>query len=251
MILESISSSSHGNCHLLSNRDTTIMLDCGVLYSKMPSILTKDVKGVLITHEHSDHVKGLKSLIMNKLTKIYSTKETLSRLEIKYTSLLKEVIPYKLFSIGSFMIMPFEIEHDAVNPINYLIKDTISGAQFLYITDTGYIDNLTFEDIDYILIECNFDEKNYNKEILTKTEEIKKSRLMSNKGHLSIQKCVQFLRKTINHNTKKIILGHISRDNKNYLEFQETVKKECNFKNVIALNPSLIGSAITKLKDIN
>lgn len=116
-------------------------------------------------------------------------------------------------------------------------------------TDTGYIDNLEFKDIDYFLIECNFDEEWFNKSELTTTESIKKKRLFSDVGHLSIQKTITFLKRTINHNTKKIILCHISHSFENYKEFENRVKYELNFEDVIALDPKFIGEVKTILKE--
>lgn len=233
----------------MENGQTTILLDCGIKFERLSKELNLiNLNGVLLTHEHGDHVGGCKSLSENKLTNYYSTQETLDKVNIpNFTKIAVE--PFKTFKIGTFSIVPFEVKHDAIHPVNYLIKDNLSGAQLLYITDTGYIDNLVFKDIDYILIECNFDEKWFDKEELTTTEMIKKRRLFSDIGHLSIQKTIEFLNRTINHNTKKIILCHISHSFDNYKEFEETVKKELNFDNVIALDPKKIGQVINVLKD--
>lgn len=249
MILKSLSSSSRGNIHILQNDDTTLLLDCGVKFNRLTKELNPiKIDGVLITHEHNDHVGGCKTLAENKKTVYYSTKETLSKIEVPL--FLKHAIqPFKTFKIGSFSIVAFEVRHDAIHPINFLIKDEVTGAQLLYITDTGYIDNLEFKDIDYFLIECNFDEEWFNKDDLTVTEQIKKKRLLSDIGHLSIQRTIEFLRRTMNYNTKKIILCHISHSFDEYKEFEKRVKEELNFENIIALNPKYVGQAVTTLKE--
>lgn len=239
MILKSLSSSSRGNIHILENEDTTLLLDCGIKFNRISSVLNlKKIDGTLITHEHGDHINGCKSLSQNKNTSFYSTKETLDRVNVP--SFMKRPIhAFKTVRIGSFKVVPFEVKHDAVHPVNYLIKDEISGAQLLYITDTGYIDNLIFKDIDYFLIECNFDEEWYQKEELTKTEEIKSKRLLSMNGHLSIQKTIRVLKNSVNHNTKKIILCHISSRFKNYLEFQDRIQELFPKQEVIALEQGI------------
>lgn len=239
MILQSLSSSSRGNIHILENEDTTLLLDCGIKFNRVSSILNlKKIDGVLITHEHGDHVSGCESLSQNKNTTFYSTKETLDRVNIP-DFMKRPVQAFKTFQIGSFKIVPFEVKHDAVHPVNYLIKDEISGSQMLYITDTGYIDNLIFKDIDYFLIECNFDEEWYQKEELTRAEEIKSRRLLSMNGHLSIQKTIRVLEKSVNHNTKKIILCHISSGFKEYLEFQNRIQELFSKQEVIALQQGI------------
>ena len=249
MLLTSLSSSSKGNIHILGNGVTTILLDCGIKFNRLTKELNNlKIDGVLITHEHGDHVGGCKTLSENKLTTYYSTKETLDKVNVPLFS-KKKIEPFKTFKIGTFTIVAFEVKHDAVHPVNYLIKDEISNAQLLYITDTGYIDNLEFKDIDYILIECNFDEEWFNKEELTTTESIKKKRLFSEVGHLSIQKTIEFLKRTINYNTKKIVLCHISHSFDGYKEFEERVRNDLNFINIVALNPKYIGPVENVMKE--
>lgn len=247
MILKSMSSSSKGNIHILENEDTVLLLDCGIKFNRLESKLNKQqIDGILITHEHGDHVGGCESLSQNKNTCFYGTKKTLDRINVP-DFMKKPVEPFKTFQIGTFKIVPFEVKHDAVHPVNYLIKDNISGSQMLYITDTGYIDNLIFKDIDYFLIECNFDEEWYNKEELTKTEEVKSKRLLSVNGHLSIQKTIRVLNNSVNHNTKKIILCHISSGFKDYLDFQNRIQKLFPKQEVIALQQGIFLDRIIEL----
>lgn len=239
MILKSLSSSSKGNIHILENEDTCLLLDCGINFNRISLVLnSRKIDGVLITHEHGDHISGCESLSQNKNTYFYSTKETLDKVKVP-EFMKKPVQEFKTFQIGSFKIVPFEVKHDASHPVNYLIKDTISGSQLLYITDTGYIDNLIFKDIDYFLIECNFDEEWYQKEELTRTEEIKSKRLLSMNGHLSIQKTIRVLNNSVNHNTKKIILCHISSGFKDYLEFQNKIQELFPAQQVKALQQGI------------
>ncbi len=249
MILTTLSSSSKGNIHVLDNGITTIILDCGIKYGRLVKELNSlTISGVLITHEHKDHCAGCTDLALNKKTPFYGTEETLEKINIP-TFLKYEIEPLKQFKIVSFNVIAFKVNHDAAHPVNYLIHDELSGAQLLYITDTGSIDNLEFKDIDYILIECNFDEKWFDKDELTTTETIKKKRLFGPNGHLSVQQTIEFLKRTVNHNTKKIILCHISHSFEEYKVFEYMVKKELNFENVVALNPKYIGPIINELRE--
>lgn len=256
MLLQSLSSSSKGNIHILENNDTTVLLDCGIKFQRLVQQLNGlKIDGVLLTHEHGDHVSGCESLSKNKDTFFYGTQETLEKVNVPEFQ-KKAIEPFKTYKIGTFLVTAFEVKHDAAHPVNYLIKDTITGSQMLYITDTGYIDNLIFSDIDYVLIECNFDEIWYSPDVIklldekeAKNREFKGKRLLSNNGHLSIQKTIVALKKIVNHNTKKIILCHISSSYDGYVNFQETIKKEIDFENVIALNPKFIGPVITELKE--
>lgn len=256
MILKSLSSSSKGNIHILENGQTTILLDCGIKFQRLSEILNPlNIDGVLITHEHGDHIGGCKSLSENKKVTFYGTKETLEYIKVPEFSKVP-LEPFKTYKIGTFNIVPFEVKHDAVHPVNYLIKDTLTGAQMLYITDTGYIDNLKFKDIDYILIECNFDENWYSQEVIdslepeeAKIRNFRGKRLLSKEGHLSIQKTIRALEGIINHNTKKIILCHVSHNYEKYKEFESRMKAELKFENIVALNPMYIGLVINELKE--
>ncbi len=249
MLLKSISSSSKGNIHILENEDTSLLLDCGIPFERIKNILNKQrIDAVLITHEHGDHINGCESLAQNKNICFYSTRKTLEKVNIP-NFMKKAIEPFKTHLIGSFKIVPFEVKHDAVHPINYLIKDNFSGTQLLYITDTGYIDNLIFKDIDYFLIECNFDEEWYKKDDLTDSERFKARRLLSWNGHLSIQKTIRVLEKTVNINTKKIILCHISSGFKNYLEFQEKIQQKFPSQKVVALKQGIFEDRKIELLD--
>ena len=256
MILKSLSSSSKGNIHILENGETTILLDCGIKFQRLADILNPlQIDGVLITHEHGDHVGGCKSLSENKRIVFYGTKETLEHIKVPEFSKVP-LEPFKTYKIGTFSIVPFEVKHDAVHPVNYLIKDTITGAQMLYITDTGYIDNLRFKDIDYILIECNFDEEWYSPEVIdslspeeARVRSFRGKRLLSKEGHLSIQKTIRVLKNTINHNTKKIVLCHISHNYEGYKEFESKIKAELKFESIVALNPMYIGLVINEFRE--
>ncbi len=144
MILKSLSSSSKGNIHILENGETSILLDCGVKFNRLSNELNSiKIDGVLITHEHGDHIGGCKTLTENKRTTYYSTEETLNKIEVPIF-LKRAIQPFKTFKIGSFSIVAFDVKHDAIHPVNYLIHDSITGANLLYITDTGYMDNLEF-----------------------------------------------------------------------------------------------------------
>lgn len=127
--------------------------------------------------------------------------------------------------------MPFELVHDVTN-YGYLIKDNISNAKILYITDTGAIP-YEFKDIDYFLIESNCIESELT------YEDYKETRLYDT--HLSVEQTAKFLKENVNHNTKKIILCHISSSEENYLKHQEYIKKELNNQNieVMALDPHM------------
>jgi phosphoribosyl 1,2-cyclic phosphodiesterase len=245
--LISLASSSKGNCHIITDGQTTLMLDCGVVYNKITSTINKiHFDGVLVTHEHGDHSNGLKTMLENKNTIIYGSNGTLKSLDIPYSR--KKILEDKInYDIGTFIVVPFKVEHDAEEPFNYLLYSKETHSKTLYLTDTGCIDHITVKDIDYIIIECNFDEEWYKGE-LTPVMEIKKHRLMGSKGHLSIQQCIDYINQVKNHNTKKIILCHISSSFNDYKSFGYRVAEASGLE-VVALDNHIKEPIITELQD--
>ena len=226
--LKIIGSSSKGNCYILQSNTTSIMLDCGC-----KKIIDEDlnkIDGIILTHRHLDHcgaIPKIKDLYKNKY---YANKDTLDVLPILNKDKI-EVVSGEKFQIKDFSLVPFELLHD-VPCYGFLIKDNISKCKFLYVTDTGMID-YEFKDIDFFLIESNCDE-----DLLT-YEDYKEVRLYDT--HLSMQQTANFLNKNINHNTKKIILGHISKGEKDYKKHERYVLGTLKDKNieVLAINPIL------------
>lgn len=227
--LKILGSSSKGNCYILSNSHNSIMLDCGVNHIE-DKIDANSIDGIVITHKHDDHIEGLKTFKNYFNGKYYSNQEVLDVLPVLDNQ--KQIVEHnKKFEIGSFVIVPFQLEHDVLC-YGYLIKDTISNYKILYVTDTGYI-NYNFDDIDCFLIESNCDE-----ELLT-YEDYKEVRLYNT--HLSMQQTANFLEKNVNHNTEKIILCHISTSEQDYKKHEKYIKEKFKEKDieVFAINPHL------------
>ena len=238
LTLEIYGSSSKGNCYVLDNGKNKIMLDCGVKKLNEKTDLNT-INGVILTHLHSDHTKGVKDIKDLYKGNYYGNKETLDILPI-IDGFKAPICENQKFYIGSFAIVPFELEHD-VKCFGYLIKDTISNTKILYITDTGMI-NYSFKDIDYFLIESNCDENDLT------YDDYKEVRLYNT--HLSCQQTLDFLQGNTNYNTKKVILCHISSNEENYLKHQEFIKNGLSNENieVLALDPHMKTPITIELK---
>lgn len=226
--LKIIGSSSKGNCYILKSNTTSIMLDCGC--KKVISEDLTQIDGVVLSHLHLDHVGAVPKIKDLYKGKYYANKDTLNILPVLEKDKIKVVAGEK-FGIKDFSLMPFELLHD-VACYGFLIKDNISKNKLVYITDTGMVD-YKFKDIDFILIESNCDE-----DLLT-YEDYKEVRLYDT--HLSLQQTAKFLKENINHNTKKVMLCHISKGEKDFKRHERYVLDELENKNVevIAINPNL------------
>ena len=228
-----LGSSSRGNCFILSDNKENLMLECGMRYEQIYKLIDKEkLKGILISHQHTDHLNQNTLKALNK--PVFSNKSVIDSI----FGLVNEKIVLqanKGAKIGGFTILPFLLYHDVEN-YGYLIKHNESGHKIVFITDSSSYSNLHFKDIDTFIVEANNSE-----EWLDNKEELdyKDIRNYGEFGHCSIEKTIEFLKLNVNHNTKNIILVHIASNFENYLEFKQKVKKEFPKINVIAINPQL------------
>lgn len=238
MRLASIASGSSGNCIYAGSDNTHILVDAGISNKRIEQGLNKigvkgsELSGIVITHEHSDHTKGLSVLARKHGIPIYSTKETLEKLRcMKYLGeypdeLLNPIQPDVGFKIGGLEVKPFRIAHDAANPVAYRIQyDRKSVA---VATDLGHFDQYIvdhLQGLDALLLESNHDVK------MLETGPYPyslKRRILGDRGHLSNENAGRLLNYILHDNLKKILLGHLSKEN-NYDELAyETVKLEIN-----------------------
>ena len=170
MRMVSIASGSSGNCIYIGSDNTHLLVDAGISNKRIQEGLNdigltgSDVTGILVTHEHSDHVKGLGVLSRKYHLPIYGTKETLDEIAACKTlgtfdtGLLSPIEPDVDFQIGDLTVKPFKIDHDAVNPVAYRVEN---GSKAVAVaTDMGHFDQYVIDHLqklDAILLESNHD----------------------------------------------------------------------------------------------
>lgn len=205
-------SSSKGNCYIVKSKAGTLILDCGIAFREVQKQLNfsfKDLSGVLVTHEHKDHSKYITHFAATGIN-IYSSQGTFDSLNLKGHR-FKKIKALEQFSLGDFLILPFSTEHDAREPLGFVIYDKISKEKLLYATDTYFI-RYRFKKLNYLLLECNYiaDILKNNKS----TGEIHKTlytRLLS--SHFSLENVLEFLKANDLTYTRNIILCHLSDKN--------------------------------------
>ena len=207
MFYHIIASGSKGNATIVVSKKTVLLIDMGISLSRLEEGLNevnlslKDITGALFTHDHSDHISGLK-FISPKI--MYALAGTLP------SSLSNVVKINEPFKVGDFVITPIKTSHDATNPCGYLIKD--DQESLLYMTDTGVFleENLPLvKDPTYLIIESNHDIK-----MLLRTNrpfELK-NRILSEYGHLCNEDSAIAAISIIGNNTKEITLAHLSEE---------------------------------------
>lgn len=211
MKIEVIASGSSGNCYKISNEDTTLLIECGIPYKKIQQALnfkTTDIDGVLVSHEHMDHAKSCKDLIKAGVN-IYMTKGTKEalKLESHRVKTFRQWSMYLDVEIGSFIIKPFKTIHDAKEPVGFVVYDSISKEELVFITDTQYsIYNFS---PDYFMLEVN-----YVTESINKSESIHPDlRARIKKTHMSLDTAINLLERSDLSNLKKVYVMHLSDSN--------------------------------------
>ena len=225
MNIKGIASSSKGNCYILDDGQTNLMIECGVGLNRIRTekINPNTINAILVTHEHKDHCKYWEQLY--QYAPIYATKGTID--EIKKDA-KKYIFQYNLraidteapFKVGTFIIRAFKTEHDAVDPVGYYLYSTVTKERLLFATDTYFISS-RFDNLNYILIECN-----YKKEYLDANENLPKSaRIRLLKSHFELSNVCEFLKANDLSKVKEIYLMHLSAGNSNADEFKKTIQE--------------------------
>jgi|APHig6443717817_1056837.scaffolds.fasta_scaffold02152_6 phosphoribosyl 1,2-cyclic phosphodiesterase len=226
-------SSSKGNATFIGSNSGGILIDAGVTYKRLLQAMKKcelsieAIKAVFITHEHSDHIKGLYMLTKNLPLTVYGKGNTLRQLidnnSINPNSNISEI--NSPVSILDMELTSFDTPHDSEQSCGYKIKfdDQKSCA---VCTDLGYITKSVDEHLqgcDLVLLEANYDEKML---FLGPYPPYVKNRIKSDKGHLSNKDSAKQIRKLVENGTTRIILGHLSQENNTPEIAEETVLQE-------------------------
>ena len=214
MRVKVLSSGSKGNTTYIECDNTKILIDignsCKYVVNKLKEfgIDGKDIDAVLITHTHSDHIKGLK-VFANKFNPlIYVTKEMLS--DLGYIDNYK-VINNSSFKIKDIQIDVIKTSHDAPGSVGYVING--DGGSIVYITDTGYINNKYFDMLknkEVYIMESNHDIEMLNNGPYPFRL---RQRILSDKGHLSNYDSSRYISSFIGNKTRCVVLAHLSEEN--------------------------------------
>lgn len=214
-------SGSSGNAIYVGTDRTNLLIDAGVSGSrvldelKTVGVNPSDLDGILVTHEHSDHIKGVGVLARKLRVPIYATEGTwagmdakLGKISLNQQAIIQTESP---FYIGDLDITAFPTPHDALEPCGFAFSN--GCARFAIATDIGYAREGWMKYIlgaDAVLLEANYDP-----DMLTAGSypfELKK-RILSRKGHLSNDDAGAVAAKMVQSGAKQIILGHLSKEN--------------------------------------
>lgn len=207
MRLRVISTGSKGNAYLLTmDSGASLLLDAGVNYRTILKSVGADwpkLRAALITHEHGDHCAAVGDLTARGMT-IYASAGTAgamcNRIADKWG-----IVPVKHgqpFYTSGATVTPFNVQHDAAEPLGFVVQDCDTGERLAYATDTYYL-RYKLPGIHYWLIECN-----YCDDVLTETDPAIRRRLMQ--SHMSLDRLKKMLAANDLTQCRKIVLCHLS-----------------------------------------
>ncbi|MBC1234779.1 MBL fold metallo-hydrolase [Listeria booriae] len=216
-----LASGSSGNATLIETANQTILVDCGLSGKKIENLFGEvgrsmtDVDAILVTHEHVDHIKGLGVLARRYEVPIYANAKTWAAMEPS----IGEINSAQKFqfdmetvkSFGSLQVESFGVSHDAAEPMFYIFHS--GKKKFVMITDTGYVSDRMkghIANADAYLFESNHDVGMLR---MGRYPWNVKRRILGDEGHVSNEDAGIAMSEVIGDATKRIYLGHLSKDN--------------------------------------
>lgn len=223
MRLCSIASGSSGNCIYVGSQATHLLIDVGISGKRIENginelgLTVRDIDGILITHEHADHICGLGVVARKYDIPIYATKGTIRAIKACKSigevddSLFCEIREDEKLMLKDLSITPMKISHDAAQPVAYRIG--YGSKKIAVCTDLGVYNDYTVEclkGMDALLLEANHDVKMLQ---VGPYPYYLKQRILGDRGHLSNENSGQLLSKVLNDKVQAIVLGHLSKEN--------------------------------------
>ena len=233
-----LASGSKGNCTILLCNKINLIIDMGISYLTLKrsleenSLSFSDFKGVLITHCHTDHIKGLSSLLKHTKLNVYIPEEMYESLK-EYVEIDRCIFIEDSFNIDDINIELIHTSHDAPYSVGFIINHL--NKSLVYVTDTGYINRKYLNkmiDKDAYIIESNHDEVMLMDGPYPR---FLKERVISDKGHLSNKTTAKYLEKIMGKRTKNVVLAHLSEKN-NTEEMALSAMKERNIDQKVEIH---------------
>ena len=213
-----LASGSKGNCIYLNTPHCKLLIDAGIsgraTTKKLEEIGVdiKEIDAILITHEHSDHIQGLRVLAFKHQIPVFANHETAKGIVNHFRDCPK----FKIFSTGETFeycgleIHPFSIQHDTLDPVAFTIK--VDGLKLGFCTDLGFATSLVRNQLlqcDYLYLEANHEPLMVHS---STRPAVYKQRVLGRSGHLSNQACAELLTQIAHPGLKHVHLAHLSEE---------------------------------------
>lgn len=220
-----LASNSNGNAYHITDGTTPLLLEAGIPWKQIQQGLnfkTSELAGCLVTHEHKDHCKAVKDVIKAGIY-VYASHGTFDALGIE-SHRIKPVQARKQFKVGTWTILPFDTQHDAAEPLGFLLANT-AGDKLLYLTDSFYC-RYRFRGLTHIMVECNYSLDILRENVASGLVPVElKNRLL--KSHFSLANVKEFLRANDLSRVEMIYLIHLSDGNSDAERFKREIQGLC------------------------
>lgn len=213
----SLGSGSKGNCTVVQHGRTTILVDCG--FSRVRTIeklrsrgvAPEDVDAIVVTHEHSDHISGVRLFANHFDVPVFATSGTFSAIDKLGHTLVNEIVAGDCIDIGELQVHSVPVPHDAREPTQFIFDN--QSVRLGILTDIGVITDHVVE--QYSLCNALFVESNHDTDMLWSGNDPQylKSRVSSDRGHLSNDQAREFIDQVLHERLTTIAIGHISQRN--------------------------------------
>ena len=242
MRVQILFSGSKGNCTYISDGETSILVDAGGTLKRIRESLEalgdslENIKGIFVTHEHTDHINALYTIAKKYNIHIYTTVETARAFCTpcqshdldtcrRLASCVMTVKPDKVYELGTMVVKTFSTPHDTEGSLGFVFKSTKDEKSIGYATDVGHVTEemrVLFSGLKNVIIESNHD---IDMLINGTYPEYVKTRILSERGHLSNMSCAEFVRDLAEKGGRSFTLAHLSEDNNVPGLALETAKK--------------------------
>lgn len=241
MQLKIIGSNSDGNAYLLENATEALLIECGMGWGAIKRAVNFNIakiKGCLVTHEHKDHCKSAKEILTAGIS-IYASYGTHGAMKTEAHHRARFLHLGAIVAIGGFKIKSFPVQHDAAEPLGFLIHHTETGT-VLFLTDSFY-SQYRFDGLNQVIIEAN-----YSNEILNQrresgeTNKVLRDRVLE--SHMSLDTCIELLQANDLRQVANIVLIHLSDGHSDEREFKRQIQAATGRLVHVATNGMIIAN---------
>lgn len=224
MELSVLGTGSQGNCYVLQSKSgESLIVEAGIKFSRVKKFFDfklSNVSGVIVSHSHLDHSKAMEDFMKSAIN-VYASQETIDLMDLK-SHRLKPIKAKKAYKVGSFKVIPLEMQHD-VPCLAFIIQHEECG-NVVFITDTFY-SRFKFKNIHNWIIEANYSQDIIDsKDGYANTKAFLRNRVMT--SHLSIENCLDMLSVNDLSVTNNIVLTHLSDRNSHARQFKSVTENQ-------------------------
>ncbi len=245
MEIKPIASGSAGNCYYVYDGLTRLLIDCGIPFKKIQAALwgmgtgIPEVSGCLVSHCHGDHVKAAQKLA-DRGVDIYASQGTVDAAGLAGCNVHAAPRPdmrlacgtaWGTFKVGSFAVLPFDVEHDAPEPLGFIVRSNNTGEKLVYVTDALCM-GVDVKGVTHLMIEANHDSQVMAQNVAAGQIDAARARRTA-MNHMSIDATLTALERIDKSRLKEVWLLHLSNDNAGP-DFKRRAQEACGCEVYVA-----------------